>query len=120
MEKKTDALEAACKYLRRRGCEVVDEPWRGEGGGKIHLVVRDEDDGLAFVHVRECDGSGGREEGRIRRADFERYAIAWIASHPDVVDCGMLRCDEVDVLRGAAPGRYLLVLKRDIFLKAEG
>ena len=120
MEEKTDALEVACKYLQRRGCEVVDEPWRGEGGGKIHLVVRDEDDMLAFVHVRECDGGGGREERRIRRTDFERGAIAWIASHPDMMDCGRLRCDEVEVYRCAAPGRCLLALKKDIFLEAEG
>lgn len=104
---KQRAVQAAERFLRCRGYDVVDAGWESPAGG-IDIVARD-GGALVFVEVAVRDGASGgfppsRNEGE-QRARREGAAIAYLAERG--ADEGPVRFDDV-ALVVLAPDRTLV------------
>lgn len=104
---KQRAVQAAERFLRCRGYDVVDAGWESPAGG-IDIVARD-GGALVFVEVAVRDGASGgfppsrnEDEQRARR---EGAAIAYLAERG--ADEGPVRFDDV-ALVVLAPDRALV------------
>lgn len=96
----TRANQAAASFLSRRGCEVIEQPWRDtDGESPIDLVAVDED-AIVFVAVKARDGEGLRSfpAERVDREEFESYAIGWCAEHEEACPDRQVRFDVISIL----------------------
>lgn len=96
------AVEATARFAERKGYEVIDSDWRGEGGSSVDLVAMDEDT-LVFIEVsahvgseREMpsgpsEGSRGRREVAAAKWLSEHIADDWFVNRP-------IRFDAVDMM----------------------
>ncbi len=97
---KKRAIEAAARYLGRRGCEVLEKNWRSDDGGAIDLVARDDGE-IVFCDVyarREIDKGMPDDGGEGSRERREVNAAKWLAEHAgDCID-RPVRFDTVSLL----------------------
>lgn len=80
--------EAAARYLKRRGYEILDRNWRCFAG-EADIIARDEEgDALVFVEVKtRTDASKGfpSEAVTARKRDrYEKIALAYLADYEEV------------------------------------
>ena len=104
---KQRAVQAAERFLRHRGYDVLDGGWKSPAGD-IDIVARDGDD-LVFVEVAARDGAAAgfppsRNQGELR-ARRERAALAYLAEKG--ADEGPVRFDDV-ALVAVGPDRALI------------
>ena len=98
MKKKTKkrATAAIARYLELKGCEILEEGW-SHGGDTADFIVLDGFE-IAFVFGFASENIGeGIPDRAIDRKTFERLAAAYLAEHPDHVDCAV-RADIVSLL----------------------
>lgn len=79
------AIEAAKKFITRKGYEVIEASWRSENTGSIDLIARDEEM-LIFIDVAAHEGidKGMPEENLpAARERMEINAAKWLAQHVD-------------------------------------
>ena len=78
----TKAVQAAERFLERKGYEVLDCNWSVEGlAGEIGVVADDEGT-ICFVDVTATmHGDGGFSEGTLSREQFELLAASWLAGN---------------------------------------
>ena len=96
MKAKKRARKAIGRYLQLKGYEILEEGWC-HGSDKVDYII-DDCGCVAFVFgcVRDNLGKGIPEEP-IDRKRFERIAAAYLAEHPEHVDCEV-RADAVSLL----------------------
>lgn len=91
--------EAACRYLIRRGYEILDRNWKCFAG-EADIVACDEDGALVFVEVKtRTDATKGfpsEAVGPKKRAKYEKIALAYLADY-DVVDI-VVRFDVISIM----------------------
>ena len=93
------AVEAAIRFVERKGYEVVDEAWQGpEGIGGIDLVAVDEDGTLVFVDATVRIGTDGFPEAHRARGLREALAATWLAGNGDDYADTPVRFDEVAMM----------------------
>ena len=104
---KQRAVQAAERFLYRRGYEIVDVGWKSPAGG-IDIVARDGDE-LVFVEVAARDGASAgfppNRNGGELRARREGAAVAYLAEN--IADEGPVRFDDVALVI-VAPDRALI------------
>src|SRR5437762_12329268 len=96
----------ACRFLKRRGYNILFRNFRGRSGGEIDVVCRDNDT-LVFVEVktraREDFGRPLEAVDLAKQKRISRGALAWLRmlENPDI----LFRFDvvEVIVVDGAKP-----------------
>ena len=79
------AIEAAAKFVDRRGYEVLDRAWSAEEGISVDLVARD-GDAIVFIDVAAREGidKGLPEEDPVGcRQRMEIAAERWGAVHAE-------------------------------------
>lgn len=86
----TKVNEAACKFLSRRGYEIIEEPWKDNDGMlPVDIVARDED---TIVFVR-CKGRKAEESCSFSKVGLdedklEAFSIDWFEKNQDdYTDC---------------------------------
>lgn len=98
MKKKTKkrALAAIGRYLELKGCEVLEEGWSHGDDTADYIVLDGYEIAFVFGHASKNLGEGIPYTPVDRKA-FERLAAAYLAEHPDHVDCAV-RADVVSLL----------------------
>lgn len=93
---KKRAMAAIGRFLELKGCEILEEGW-SHGDDTVDFIIEDGCE-LAFVfgHASKNFGEGIPDRMADRKA-FERLAAAYLAEHPDHVDCAV-RADIVSLL----------------------
>ena len=73
------AVEAAIRFVERKGYEVLDRNWSCESvAGRLDLVAMDED-AIVFIDVTAANREeGGFSEGNLTREQFELLAATWL------------------------------------------
>lgn len=96
MKLKKRAKRTIGRFLELKGCEILEEGWC-HGKDKADYII-DDCGCIAFVFgcVRNNLGKGIPEEP-VDRKKFERLAAAYLAEHPERVDCAV-RADAVSLL----------------------
>lgn len=76
------AVEAAIRFVERKGYEVLDRNWSCEGvAGRLDLVAMDED-AIVFIDVTAANREeGGFSEGNLTREQFELLAATWLEGY---------------------------------------
>lgn len=96
--------DRAARHLESRGYAVLDRNWRG-ADGELDLVVATADE-LVVVEVktRRGDGYGHPFEAidERKRRRLRRLTMAWVASHPELVQGRRIRIDAIGLI-GADP-----------------
>lgn len=92
------AVQAATRFLDRKGVEVLETGWTQEGiAGRLDLVADDEGT-VVFVDVTAVDRSeGGFAEGNLTREQFELLAASWLAGNSPDGDVPV-RFDRIDMI----------------------
>ena len=92
------AIQAAERFVERRGYEVLGTKWTKDGlAGCIDLVAEDEGT-VVFIDVTACDHSeGGFREGNLTREQFEVLAAAWLGENSPEGDISV-RFDRIDMI----------------------
>jgi putative endonuclease len=101
----------AGRFLRKNGYKILYRNFRGQSGGEIDIVCRD-DDTLVFVEVktrtREDFGRPVEAVGSQKQKRISRGALAWLRllDNPDI----LFRFDVVEIIiaEGAKP-RFELI-----------
>jgi putative endonuclease len=101
----------AGRFLRKNGYKILYRNFRGQSGGEIDIVCRD-DDTLVFVEVktrtREDFGRPVEAVGLQKQKRISRGALAWLRQldNPDI----LFRFDVVEIIiaEGAKP-RFELI-----------
>jgi putative endonuclease len=101
----------AGRFLRKNGYKILYRNFRGQSGGEIDIVCRD-DDTLVFVEVktrtREDFGRPVEAVGSQKQKRISRGALAWLRQldNPDI----LFRFDVVEIIiaEGAKP-RFELI-----------
>jgi putative endonuclease len=101
----------AGRFLRKNGYKILYRNFRGQSGGEIDIVCRD-DDTLVFVEVktrtREDFGRPVEAVGSQKQKQISRGALAWLRllDNPDI----LFRFDVVEIIiaEGAKP-RFELI-----------
>ena len=92
------AIEAAARFLERKGCEVIDRRWEGpEGVGSIDLVAVDDGE-LVFVDVVARRSTDGFPEAHIGRELREILAAKWLGEHGEEYRDVAIRFDDVAMM----------------------
>ena len=92
------AIEAAARFLERKGCEVTDRRWEGpEGIGPIDLVAVDDGE-LVFVDVVARRSTAGFPEAHIGRELREILAAKWLGEHGEEYCNQPIRFDDVAMM----------------------
>ncbi len=81
------AIEAAIRYLDRKGYDILDD---GRGGG----IVAKDGNGIAFVSVTARAAGEAFAEPESTRAEREAAAARWLANHAELVDISF-RFDDI-------------------------
>ena len=106
-ELKTNAVQAASRFLSRRGYDVLATGWKG-AEGTADIVAKD-GEALVFVKVRARSGaeSGFPSERRdaAERTERELVALAYLAEY-DMVDVPV-RFDDIGMV-AIAPDRAMI------------
>ena len=87
------AVEAAIRYLARRGYDILDDGSESACG----IVARD-GDSIAFVDVIASELDEGFADPAIERASREASAGKWLAIHADVIGEGSFRFDDIALI----------------------
>lgn len=76
------AVEAAIRFVERKGYEVLDRNWSCEGiAGRLDLAAMDED-AIVFIDVTAANREeGGFSEGNLTREQFELLAATWLEGY---------------------------------------
>lgn len=103
------AVEAAIRFVERKGYEVLDRNWSCEGvAGRLDLVAMDED-AIVFIDVTAANREeGGFSEGNLTREQFELLAATWLEGYTPEGDVPV-RFDGIDMIvvnAGRAPLRH--------------
>lgn len=103
------AVEAASRFVERKGYEVLDRNWSCEGvAGRLDLVAMDED-AIVFIDVTAANREeGGFSEGNLTREQFELLAATWLEGYTPEGDVPV-RFDGIDMIvvnAGRAPLRH--------------
>lgn len=101
------AVEAAIRFVERKGYEVLDRNWSCESvAGRLDLVAMDED-AIVFIDVTAANREeGGFSEGNLTREQFELLAATWLEGYTPEGDVPV-RFDGIDMIVDNA-GRALL------------
>ena len=101
------AVEAASRFVERKGYEVLDRNWSCEGvAGRLDLVAMDEGV-IAFLDVTAPNRAESRlSEGNLTREQFELLAATWLEGYTPEGDVPV-RFDGIDMIVVNA-GRALL------------
>lgn len=106
-ELKTSAVQAASRFLSRRGYDVLATGWKGKAG-TADIVAKD-GEALVFVKVRARSGaeSGFPSERRdaAERTERELVALTYLAEH-DMADMP-IRFDDIGMV-AIAPDRAMI------------
>ena len=98
------AVEAASRFVERKGYEILDRNWSCEGvAGRLDLVAMDE--GVIDVTAANRE-EGGFSEGNLTREQFELLAASWLEGSTPEGDVPV-RFDGIDMIVVNA-GRALL------------
>ena len=92
------AVEAAIRFVERRGYEVLDQNWTCEGmAGRLDLVAMDEGT-IVFIEVTAANREeGGFSEGNLTREQFELLAATWLEGNTPEGDVSV-RFDGIDMI----------------------
>lgn len=92
------AVQAATRFVERRGYGVLGSDWSCEGlAGRIDVIAEDED-AIVFIVVTATDRSEeGFAECPITREQFEVLAAKWLTCNCPEGDIAV-RFDRVDML----------------------
>ena len=92
------AVEAAIRFVERKGYEVLDRNWSYEGiAGRLDLVTMDED-AIVFIDVTAANREeGGFSEGNLTREQFELLAATWLEGYTPEGDVPV-RFDGIDMI----------------------
>ena len=92
------AVEAATRFVERRGYEVLDKNWTNEGlAGRLDLIAQDED-AIVFIDVTATDhAEGGFSESSLTREQFELLAAMWLKDKSPEDDI-TVRFDGIDMI----------------------
>ena len=101
------AVQAAIRFVERRGYNVLDQDWTKEGlAGRIDLVAEDEDT-IVFIDVTATNhDEGGFSQGNLTREQFELLAAMWLEKNTPEGDISV-RFDGIDMIV-VSPDRALL------------
>lgn len=94
------AIEAAAKFVDRRGYEVLDRAWSAEEGISVDLVARD-GDAIVFIDVAAREGidKGLPEEDPVGcRQRMEIAAARWLAEHAEELADVTVRFDLIALM----------------------
>lgn len=92
------ALEAAERFVGRKGYEVLDRSWSREGmAGHIDLVAADDGE-IVFIAVTAADhAEDGFAGSAISREQNEVLAASWLADNTPEGDVS-IRFDAIDMI----------------------
>ena len=91
------AVQAATRFIERKGFELLETGWTSPEGTTIDLIASDEDS-LVFIDVTATEyGEGGFEGGKVSRSDLEIAAASWLAGNSPEGDI-QVRFDIIDML----------------------
>lgn len=91
------AIQAATRFIERKGFELLETGWTSPEGTTIDLIASDEDS-LVFIDVTATEyGEGGFEGGKVSRSDLEIAAASWLAGNSPEGDI-QVRFDIIDML----------------------
>ncbi len=97
----TKVNEAAAMFLSRRGYEILDEPWKRDGGMlPIDIVAEDEDGTIVFVRARGRNAESGMnfDDAGLDRDKAEAFAVSWFSEHIDELDDERFRFDAISMI----------------------
>lgn len=102
--------DAAVRYLKARGYEIVKRNWYCRFGS-VNVIARDPEGGLCFIEVETSDnverGMPGDDESAEKQARFERVATCYMMVSDDWDDNDSVRFDAIFILV-SAPHRAML------------
>lgn len=96
----TKVNKAAAMFLDRRGYEIIDEPWKREGGMlPVDIVARDEET-IVFVSTRGKNIESGAhfEDASLDRDKLEAFAVNWFSDNAEELDENPFRFDAISIL----------------------
>ena len=89
------AVQAATRFIERKGFELLETGWTSPEGTTIDLIASDEDS-LVFIDVTATEyGEGGFEGGKVSRSDLEIALMviddkrALLRHHINAFSCGV-------------------------------
>ena len=95
-EMQSRAVQAAQRFVERRGYTVLDTGWSPEeGAGAIDIVAQD-DETIVFIDVTAA-GTDGFENGHTERGTLEVLAARYLGEHAPEGDVGV-RFDTIDMM----------------------
>lgn len=77
------AIEAAARFVTRRGYEVLATNWKGIDGGGVDMIAKDGNTLVFFdIEAREgCDKGLPADDAEDKRERMEVNAAKWLAAH---------------------------------------
>lgn len=96
----TKVNEAAAMFLNRRGYEIIDEPWKREGGMlPVDIVARDEET-IVFVSTKGRNAETGThfEDASLDRDKLEAFAVNWFSDNIDELSNDQFRFDSISMI----------------------
>lgn len=88
--------QAAAAYLKRRGYEIVGQPWEDDIDSPVSIVAQD-DDVLVFVSVAARRHSDSFPPEHVNQEELEGFAVSWLKDNRDHADCAV-RFDHIGLL----------------------
>ena len=90
------AIQAATRFVERRGYEVLDEGWVPEGAERGIDIVAQDDETIVFIEVTANDGDAFGGE-HAEREQLESLAAKWLGQHSPENDVSV-RFDAIDMI----------------------
>lgn len=107
----TKVNKAAAMFLNRRGYDILDEPWKRDGGMlPIDIVAKDEDT-VVFVRARGRNAKFGEsfDDAGLDRDKAEAFAVNWFSDNIDELSNDRFRFDAISmIVMGDDAGKALL------------
>lgn len=107
----TKVNKAAAMFLNRRGYDILDEPWKRDGGMLPIDIVAKDGDSVVFVRARgrNAEFGEGFDDAGLDRDKAEAFAVNWFRDNIDEFADAQFRFDAISmIVMGAAANKALI------------
>lgn len=96
----TKVNEAAVMFLTRRGYDIIDEPWKSDGGMLPIDIVAKDGDSVVFVRAQGRNAERGMSfsDASLDRDKAEAFAVNWFSDKIDEFEDTQFRFDVISMI----------------------
>lgn len=96
----TKVNKAAAMFLNRRGYDILDEPWKRDGGMLPIDIVAKDGDTVVFVRARGRNAEFGEsfDDAGLDRDKAEVFAVSWFSDNIDEFEDAQFRFDAISMI----------------------